>query len=86
MANPDLHTLGQRIRTRRKALGWSQEAFAAQAGVDRSYMGGIERGERNITFSVLCTICGTLGCDMAALTGGLPAASGQASAQEKKKG
>ncbi len=32
----------------RKALGYSQEAFGDECGIDRSYMGGIERGEHNL--------------------------------------
>jgi transcriptional regulator with XRE-family HTH domain len=34
----------------------SQERLALGAGMDRSYVGGIERGERNITFLVLCRL------------------------------
>lgn len=37
------------MRTRRKGLGLSQEALADAAGIDRSHMGKIERGERNVT-------------------------------------
>jgi transcriptional regulator with XRE-family HTH domain len=68
-----LKTLGSRIRACRKALGWTQEELADNAGIDRSYIGGVERGERNVTFRVLCQICGALGCDVAALTKGVPA-------------
>ncbi|MFK0164655.1 helix-turn-helix domain-containing protein [Rhizobium sp. NPDC090279] len=67
-----LKILGQRIRDRRKHLQWTQETLADRAGIDRSYMGGIERGERNITFSVLCQVCIALSCDVAALTTGIP--------------
>lgn len=69
---PALKMLGRRIRERRKALGWTQEELAAQADIDRSYIGGVERGERNLTFTVLCQICFSLGCDVAALTEGIP--------------
>ena len=40
--------IGKRIRELRKAKGFSQEKFAFEVGLDRTYMGGIERGERNI--------------------------------------
>lgn len=46
--NPDLVALGLAIRQRRKALGYSQEGFGDACGIDRSYMGGIERGEHNL--------------------------------------
>lgn len=67
-----LKDLGQRIRQRRKALGLTQEELAALASIDRSYMGGVERGERNVTFGVLCEICRALKCDVASLTADLP--------------
>ena len=67
-----LKVLGERVRERRKVLGWTQEEFADKACIDRSYAGGIERGERNVTFSILCQICGALRCDVASLTTGLP--------------
>ncbi len=47
--HPYLLKLGQQIRFIRETKGYSQESFAAEAGIDRSYMGGIERGERNIS-------------------------------------
>jgi transcriptional regulator with XRE-family HTH domain len=68
----ELLRLGSRIRTARTALGYNQRGFAAACGLNRTYFGGVERGERNVTFSVLCMICLTLGCDLAALTEGIP--------------
>ena len=41
--------LGRTIRGKRLEMGFSQEALAHQAGIDRSHMGKIERGERNVT-------------------------------------
>jgi transcriptional regulator with XRE-family HTH domain len=72
MGTEDLGTLGIRIRERRKTLGLTQEELASKADIDRSYIGGIERGERNVTFTTLCTICIALECDVATLTRGLP--------------
>lgn len=46
--HPALIKLGKRIRELRKAKGFSQEEFAYEVDLDRTYMGGIERGERNI--------------------------------------
>ncbi|WP_405124468.1 helix-turn-helix domain-containing protein [Pseudomonas alloputida] len=42
--------LGMVVRAHRVALGLSQEALADAAEIDRSHMGKIERGERNVTF------------------------------------
>lgn len=67
-----LKELGNRIRAERKLLGLSQEDLAHRAELDRSYMGGIERGERNITFTTLCQIAKALKKDVAAFTKGLP--------------
>jgi transcriptional regulator with XRE-family HTH domain len=52
-----LRDLGNRIREQRKSIGFTQEALALVAEVDRSYFGAVERGERNITFTVLCRLC-----------------------------
>lgn len=42
-------TFGHNLRAYRKGCGLSQEEFADVLGVHRTYMGGIERGERNLT-------------------------------------
>lgn len=64
--------LGKRIRERRKEIGVSQEDLALLADIDRSYVSGIERGGRNVSFSILCKLCLAMRCDVAALTVGLP--------------
>ena len=46
-------TLGRNLRAFRQERGLSQEAFADVLGVHRTYMGGIERGERNLTLKSL---------------------------------
>ncbi|WP_454834183.1 helix-turn-helix domain-containing protein [Pseudomonas lini] len=58
----DLQRLGASVRARRLALGLSQEALADSAGVDRSHMGKIERGERNVTFLNILRIAKAIGC------------------------
>ena len=40
---------GKAVRKRRHRLGVSQEEFADMCGLDRTYIGGIERGERNVS-------------------------------------
>lgn len=67
-----LHELGKRIRAQRKSIGLTQEALALAANVDRSYYGAVERGERNVTFTVLCRLCLALHCDVGELTRELP--------------
>ena len=57
LKNVELVKLGHRIRRARKLLGFSQKDFSAKCGLDRSYLGGVERGNRNVTFGVLCRIC-----------------------------
>ena len=52
---------GEAIRQRRKALGFSQEAFGDACGIDRSYMGGIERGEHNLALINILKIIDALG-------------------------
>lgn len=48
----ELVSLGKAVRELRLEKGWSQEAFADFAGIDRSYIGGIERGEHNLAVTV----------------------------------
>lgn len=70
--DPYLDILGQRIRAARREIGMSQERLAHEAGLDRSYVGRVERGEHNLTFISLVKIARALGRDVAALTIGLP--------------
>jgi transcriptional regulator with XRE-family HTH domain len=61
---PQLAALGNRIRDVRRAKGYSQEEFANEVGLDRSYYGGIERGERNVAALNLIKIARTLGVEV----------------------
>ena len=61
--------VGDAIRTARKEQGYTQEAFALAAGLDRSYMGAIERGEFNLTLETLLKITSELGITAAELLG-----------------
>jgi len=51
-----LGNLGDAIRIRRQALGMSQEALADAAGINRTHMGEVERGKRNISFMSIVKI------------------------------
>ena len=55
---------GKRVREVRKSKGISQEKLAEMAGIDRSYMGNIERGEKNITLKKIYEICDALQIDI----------------------
>jgi len=66
-----LERFGLRVRELRKAKGFSQEAFAAECGLDRTYMGGIERGERNVALRNIKRIADTLGVSLSELMCGL---------------
>jgi transcriptional regulator with XRE-family HTH domain len=57
----ELISLGLAIKELRLELGLSQEALAFEAGIDRSYIGGIERGEHNLALINLIKIAQTLG-------------------------
>ena len=62
---------GQRVRELRKAKGLSQEAFADECGLDRTYVGGIERGERNVALRNIEVIANSLGMPLSELMKGL---------------
>jgi transcriptional regulator with XRE-family HTH domain len=56
-------TVGRNLRAYRQARELSQEAFADVLGVHRTYMGGVERGERNLTLRSLERIAARIGVD-----------------------
>jgi transcriptional regulator with XRE-family HTH domain len=51
----------RRLRSRR---GWSQEALADEAGLDRTYVGSVERAERNISIDNICRLALALRVDV----------------------
>ena len=58
--DPVLLALGEAVRRARKSIGLSQEALAIDADLDRSYVGGIERGEHNLTIMNIAKIATAL--------------------------
>ncbi len=60
-------SFGRNLLAYRKARGLSQEAFADRLGFHRTYMGGVERGERNLTLKSVERIAGRLGEEPLAL-------------------
>lgn len=65
--NKKLVAIGGAIRRARRAQGISQEQLALAADLDRSYVGGVERGEHNMTVITLCRISDALGVEVADL-------------------
>jgi transcriptional regulator with XRE-family HTH domain len=59
--------VGAAVRYRREQLGLSQEELAHAADLHRTYVGGVERGERNPTIGSLRRIAAALSCTPAAL-------------------
>jgi transcriptional regulator with XRE-family HTH domain len=59
--------LGKAIKEVRKQQGYTQEAFASKAGIDRSYYGAVERGEFNVTVDTLMAIAAGLDASAAEL-------------------
>lgn len=66
--------LGENLRRIRTERGWSQERFADVLGVHRTYMGGVERGERNLTLRSVERLAHALGVDPLTLLGEPPEA------------
>jgi transcriptional regulator with XRE-family HTH domain len=58
----------RRLRARR---GLSQEALADRAGIHRTYLGSVERAERNISIDNICRLAWALGVDVRNLLGGV---------------
>jgi transcriptional regulator with XRE-family HTH domain len=63
-SHPSLTLIGRRLRDLREARGISQENFALEAGLARSYYSGIERGQRNVASLNLIRIADALNCEV----------------------
>lgn len=61
MSADPLKRFGRRVRALRLRTGASQESLAAAAGIHRTYMGGIERGERNLCLKNIVRLAKALG-------------------------
>jgi transcriptional regulator with XRE-family HTH domain len=71
MANADRIKIGKTIRRLRLAKGWTQEELADYAKLHPTYVGGIERGERNVGLDNLIKIARALRQHPGALFSGL---------------
>lgn len=63
---------GERVRAFRALLGLTQEELGATAGLHRTYIGGVERGERNVSLLNILRLSKALGVDPSELVTGLP--------------
>lgn len=68
---PEAVEFGRRVREYRNELGWSQEALAERVGIHWTYLGSVERGERNVALRNIVRIATALGVDPADLVAGL---------------
>lgn len=74
MAEPiskEAEIFGDNVRAARKTAGFSQEGFAFHCGLDRSYVGQVERGEKNVTLKTIVILAGSLELEPAVLLDGL---------------
>jgi len=55
-----LRAFGRRIREIREGLGWSQDELAESADLHRTYISGMERGERNVSVLNVLRVAGAL--------------------------
>ncbi len=69
--DPYLKKFGERLRQLRKEQGISQEKLAELAELHRTYVGGIERGERNVALLNILKIAKALKCSPCTLIAGI---------------
>ena len=71
MENDPKAIVGRNIRRLRKKVEWSQEQLAEAAGLHRTYIGAVERGERNISLENIVEISRALGSSVSELLVGI---------------
>jgi transcriptional regulator with XRE-family HTH domain len=81
--NDALIRFGKRVQELRTAKKWSQEEFAHISGLHRTYIGQIERGEKNVSFANLLKLSGVLGLTLSELFLGLEQATPRKEAQSR---
>jgi transcriptional regulator with XRE-family HTH domain len=77
--------LGNRIRELRKLRDWSQEEFADNAHIHRTFAGSLERGEKNVSFHGLVLISRCFGITLSELLGGIEAGESASSTGRRHK-
>ena len=76
MSAPALIGFGNRLRNLRRERGISQEKLAELAGLHRTYIGGVERGERNISLVNMVVLAEALEVSLSTLVLGVDSANG----------
>lgn len=71
VAHTPLVQFGRAVRERRLALGWSQERLAEESDLHWTYIGGIERGERNLSLQNIVKIAAALRISASSLLKGV---------------
>lgn len=66
-AHPVCSAFGRHLQRLRSEKGWTQEQLAFEADLDRSYVGQVERGERNIALINIAKLAHALGVGLAVL-------------------
>jgi len=74
---PRQRLLGDRVRQRRAELNMSQENLAHRSGLNRSYIGSLEAGQRNPSLETICRLAKALKVDAADLVRGAQAKAGR---------
>jgi len=74
------HLVGSNVAARRRARGWSQEAFADKCGFSQQYLSGLEKGRRNPTLKTMAELAKALGVGVVDLLADLPPDDPQVSA------
>ena len=74
------HLVGSNVAARRRACGWSQEAFADKCGFSQQYLSGLEKGRRNPTLKTMAELAKALGVGVVDLLAELPPDDPQVSA------
>ena len=77
MSKRSLQRFGARVRAERERVGISQEALADIAGLHRTYVGGVERGERNVGLLNIIRLARALRVSPATLLADLDAGGGR---------
>lgn len=76
-STPRQREFGDRIRSRRLKMGLSQEALSLKAGINRTYIGSLESGDRNPSLENIARLAVALGVDAAELVRGLQKLKGR---------